>query len=115
MARRLARLARADGDNAMTDKPNITTITRKVDEHFAGATAAAEEMKRAAEYDPKNDLVLSFRHGNKNGECTMIDIKLPDMIIGEVLLGYFIRAGVAAKLIQPTSHPDVKRVLREAP
>jgi hypothetical protein len=99
----------------MNEKPNITTITKRVDEHFAAAEASVDELKRqAAQYDPKVDLVLSFRHGNQNG-ATVIQLRMPDKIIADVIFDYFVRAGVPVKLIQPTAHPDITRVLREAP
>jgi hypothetical protein len=93
----------------MNEKPN-----NKLTEAMAAVDREADVVRAfaPAKADPKLAIILTFRHSSKDGN-TIIDLIVPDMLIGEVMLSYLQRAGTEAKLVQPTPHSDVRRILME--
>ena len=74
----------------------------------------AARLRSVPQYDAKQDLYLSFRHANDNGERSVIRLRMPDMTIANVLFDYFVKLHMAVRLVQPTGHDDVERILRES-
>src|SRR5262245_30144057 len=100
--------------NERQPRTPLAAVMDAVDEHIAKVNHEAEPLK-ASTYDPRLALIISFRHGRKSGEATMIEFLMNDKIIADVLMDYFSDWGLPAKLLQPTAHSDVRRVLREVP